>query len=135
MTAIIAKARAAKAGLSNESNKSLSHDTFWGLGLEESGSSPAWRRCIFLARDLGAGPYGNYAAVYAVMAPFMGVAYAALSLVVGQALLRDREDPRATISSCLGILVCSNFLLATGAVFIVTLVVPSCPFSSSWPSS
>lgn len=101
----------------------LATESLWGLFYEGATVLSAVVSFWLLGRTLGAGGYGAYASLYAIIAPLLTLAGSGLTLSLMQHVVRDGEPLQSTIRSCYTLVLLIGSILVVGAGIAVFLIV------------
>jgi len=103
----------------------IAGETMWGLIYEAVSLVTTLLAFTMLGRSLGAGGYGDYASLYAIIGPLGVLAASGVMLSLMDHVLRTHEDLEQTVRSCLSITLVIGTLLTAVGVLIASWVVPT----------
>lgn len=106
-----------------ERDRTLARETLWSLGQEGASLFATIVSFSLLGRTLGIDGYGNYASLYAIVAPLGTLAVSGVTLALVQHVIRQSEDLEATARSCLSMTLCIGVLLTFVGAGIASYVV------------
>ncbi len=105
----------------------LAGDTVWATSIEVLGLVSSIVIMYLITTRLGAGEYGYFVGVQALVATLGMLSYASVSQVLMQSIVRDREHPAAAFARSLGLLTVATALTLALGIGLRPILFPQLP--------